>query len=318
MLDVVCVGSATKDVFLTIHQKIRSITYGSKVLIKQLEIHTGGGGSNAAVALSKFGLKVGYLGKTGDDEAGRIIRRELKENNITILNKNKSKLPTDQAFILNSDQEEDRIIYVYKGSSEDLKIKEIPKKIKTKWFYLGTLLGKSFSVLVYLSRYAQKNNQKILFNPSTYLANQGKKRLKEILKTTDLLILNKEEANLLLKTKKKEGLYLLKKIKKEIKGSVVITNGSKKIYALHQRKIYSLQPPRVKVVHTAGAGDAFNSGLLAGLIKGYSFSKALQLGQANALAVIQQIGTKNKLLKEKEAKEMIKKSKIKVFENELK
>ncbi|HLC52345.1 MAG TPA: hypothetical protein VJI98_03835, partial [Candidatus Nanoarchaeia archaeon] len=54
------------------------------------------------------------------------------------------------------------------------------------------------------------------------------------------------------------------------------------------------------------------SGFLAGIIKKYSFEDALRLGQVNSSSVIQYVGTKNKLLTEKEAKEAIRKHRIKV------
>jgi len=312
MFDVVCVGSATIDHFLTVSQKLKSITYGSKVLVKHIETHTGGGGSNSAAALSKLGLKTAYLGKLGNDDGSKVVEEEFRRHKITILNKRKSKLPLDEAFILNSEQERDRIIYVHKGSSEDLKTKDIPVKINTKWFYLATLMGKSFPNLIRLSKYAKRHNIKTLFNPSTYLAKQGLRKLKPILKNTNILILNKEEAKLLLKTKSNDVKLLLNKLKKQIKDTVIITNGPKTLHALNQNTIYSSTPPKIKVIHTAGSGDAFNSGFLAGIIKKYPFAEALKLGQANASSVIQHFGTKNKLLTEKEAKKIIKKHKIKV------
>lgn len=312
MFDVICVGSAVIDNFLTIRQKIKSITYGSKVLIKHLETHTGGGGSNSAVALSKLGLKVAYLGKLGEDNNASTIEKEFKQHKIRLLNKNKSKIDTDEAFILNSEQERDRIIYIHKGSSKDLKIKDIPGQLNAKWFYLATLVGSSFKVLIYLSKYSKKHNIKTLFNPSTYLARKGLRKLKPILKNTDLLILNKEEAKLLLGIRNNTANSLLKRLRKYVKGTIIITNGPKTLRALHQGTIYTSTPPKIKVMHTAGAGDAFNSGVLAGIIKKYPFEKILQLGQANAASVIQHFGTKNKLLTEREAKKLIKKYKIKV------
>ena len=93
---------------------------------------------------------------------------------------------------------------------------------------------------------------------------------------------------------------------------VFITNASKTLYAYHENNIYTLNPPPVKVIHTAGAGDAFTSGFLAGIIKKYTFADALKLGQVNATSVIQHLGTKNKLLTEREAKILMNKLKIKI------
>ena len=93
---------------------------------------------------------------------------------------------------------------------------------------------------------------------------------------------------------------------------VVITDGAKKVYVYSEGKVYWLIPPDVPVIHTAGAGDAFTAGFLAGIIKKYPVDEALQLGQTNSCSVIQHIGTKNKLLTIKEALQIMKKYRMKV------
>ena len=51
------------------------------------------------------------------------------------------------------------------------------------------------------------------------------------------------------------------------------------------------------------------------MIKNYTFADALRLGQVNALSVIQHIGTKNILLNERQARELMKNYKIKITVN---
>jgi sugar/nucleoside kinase (ribokinase family) len=91
---------------------------------------------------------------------------------------------------------------------------------------------------------------------------------------------------------------------------VIITNGSKILYALDGEEVYSLLPSKVKVVHKAGAGDAFTAAFLGAYIKGHNFGECLQLGQANAGSVIQAKGVKHRLLSEKEALEAVRSGKI--------
>ena len=89
MYDVICVGSSTIDVFARTkfselikitdkktHKETDLLAYptGSKILIKELNFTVGGGGTNTAVALSKLGHKVAYLGKTGKDENSHLTR----------------------------------------------------------------------------------------------------------------------------------------------------------------------------------------------------------------------------------------------------
>ena len=104
---------------------------------------------------------------------------------------------------------------------------------------------------------------------------------------------------------------MLKNLKKQGPAIAVITQGSKGAWVYEGKNIHHAKPYRVKVKSTAGAGDAFASGFLAGIIK-KDAAHALELGMANAASVIQYFGTKNKLLHYKEAKSFIEKHKQRI------
>jgi len=312
--DVLCIGSATVDTFLTIEEPFSSIHLGDKVLVKSVDQRSGGGATNSAAALAKLGLKTKTATKLGDDKDGNFILKELKRQGIENICRIRSKQQTDLATIISSTKEKDRIILVHKGASTDLSSKDIPSsKLHCSWIYLATLTGKSLSVAYDVARIAKKKGINLLFNPSLYLAQKGKKELSAILRNTTVLVLNKEEAQALLKSPSNSFEFLLKGLQKCGPHMVIVTDGKSGLYALQKNILYSLtKTPKVKVVHTAGAGDAFTSGFLAGLIKKYSFDDALRLGQVNASSVIQHIGTKTGQLTEREAKAMIKKYKIQI------
>ena len=63
MVDVVCIGSATVDNFVSMDEKFSEFKKGVKILATSYEIHSGGGATNAAAALSKLGLKIGVITK---------------------------------------------------------------------------------------------------------------------------------------------------------------------------------------------------------------------------------------------------------------
>jgi len=312
MFDVICVGSSTMDVFTKISSKFSKVKVGDKVLIKEIEKHSGGGATNSAVSLAKLGLKVGCLSKVGDDHDGDFIINELEKEKVYWFKTKKSKRRTSLSIILSSKKEKDRIIYTYKGASDDLKWKDFSKtKFKTKWIYLATLLEKSFKTAKKIVDYAEKNGIKILFNPSSYLAEKGKSKLKFILKRTEVLILNKEEAKKLLRSKEDKIEILAKKLSLLGPKIVIVTQGPKELI-LYSERIIKAKPYPVKVIHTAGAGDAFNSGFLAGLIKNKDLVECLKMGMAQSASVIQHYGTKNKLLKWKEIQTFVKKKRVKV------
>jgi len=315
MTDVITIGSATVDHFMTIEQPFSSIKAGDKILIKAAQTYSGGSASNAAAALSMLGLQVKMLAKLGQDHDAEFILGEMKKYNVANICRHRSRHHTDFSTIISSTKEKDRIIYTFKEASRDLEAGDFEEKdLAASWLYLGSLMGKSFAIG---TKIVKNTNSSVLFNPSLYLAQKGKKSLAPILTKTRILVLNLEEAQAVLKINSGKMDVLLQALHQLGPEIVIITNGEKSVHALYKNIIYSLQPPKIKIVHTAGAGDAFTAGFLAGIIKKYSFEDALRLGQVNALSVIQHIGCKNKLLKEKEGKMWMGKFGIKVKEKKI-
>jgi len=321
MYDVICVGSSTIDVFAKTkfselikimdskgETDLLAYPTGAKILIEELNFTTGGGGTNAAVSLSRLGNKVAYLGKMGNDENSDFVIQSLKQEKVDSLAVCDKKGKTGYSIILDSINH-DRTILTYKGSNNNLKFNEISiKKLKTKWFYFSTMLDESYDTLEKLAAFAKKNNIKIAFNASSYLAKKGFIFLKNILSKTDIFVLNKDEAELL--TKKKNIKEQLKSINKSGAKIVVITDGKNNFYAFDGNYIYSSKPTKIKVIETTGAGDAFASSFLAGMIKKNNIEFALNLASVNAESVVTHHGAKNKLLKYNEALIRAKKEKI--------
>ena len=322
MYDVITVGSATVDVFAKTHfselikiidpkgeTDLLAFPSGSKILIDDLEFTAGGGGTNTAVALSRLGHKVGFLGKLGQGTNSDFIHKNLMNEKIDLLcahgNGN-----AGYSVILDS-LDHDRTIFTYKGINDKLKAEDVPfKKLKTKWFYFCAMMGESFETLEKIAEYAQKNKIKIVFNPSTYLAEKGSRYLKNILGRTELLVLNREEAELLVGKDSFDNLLV--KLKGLGPRIAVITDGKNNLYAIDETHIYSAYPPPVKIVDATGAGDAFASTFLCGLLKNKDIEFSIKLGIINAQSVVKYYGAKNVLLSYKEAMKIIKKFKVKI------
>lgn len=305
MYDVITVGSSTVDAFAQVESeliKIKSVNHtdeliaypsGSKILIKELNLLTGGGGTNTAVSMSRLGLKTAYLGKIGNDSNSRIILEMLKDEEIEFVGV-KSKGRSGYSIILDS-LEGDRTILAFKGVNNNLRYGEIKiNKIKTNWFYFSSMVGKSFETLEKLAEYAEKNKIKIAFNPSNYLAEKGYHYLKDVLSKTELLILNKDEAMLL--AGKHNMAKLIENLMQHGPKQVVITDGKKGAYTLKGKTLLQVLANKIKVTETTGAGDAFASTFLACKIKKKSVEECLKLGLLNAESVITTQGAKKGLL----------------------
>lgn len=306
MYDVIAVGSATIDAFAKIdrkliHKKSYCLPMNGKVLINNLEIHTGGGGTNVAYGISKLGLKTAVITKIGCRDNSQRILRKLSEEKVDFLVGCAKKGRTPFSVIVDA-KGKDRSILTFKGSADELNYDEIDKsRLKTKWFYFCSMTGKSYKTLVKLAYVAEKKKINILFNPSSYMIKNY--NLKPILKRTNVLIFNKDEAMMLTKMNGKDIKKMMQAIYKMGPDGIVVTDGSKRIYAYDGDMVYTWIPKKsARIVETTGAGDAFGSGFLAGLIKTNNFRKALKLGNMNAEGCISKTGAKEGLLTWKDVK----------------
>ncbi len=299
MFDVVTFGSAVVDIFVDtdVAEKKGNMCYptGSKILLKNMRFDVGGGGTNTAVAFSRLGLKTGWISKIGDDLNGQSILNLMKKENVRFLGKIQKNHISGHSIILDS-RENNRTILTYKGINDYLGIQDIKlNKIVTKWIYYSSSLGKTFETQKKIASILKKSRVKIAFNPSEYLIRR--KNLTSLLKLIDVLILNKEEAEML--TKSKGDKNIIEKLHRLIdkKGIVVITDKNRKIQAFDGVKKYSLRPNKIRVVERTGAGDAFASGFVAGQIVGKSILESLKLGLKEGEFVIRHFGAKNNLIK---------------------
>ena len=223
MFDVITIGSATVDAFAETERKyLKKGAYcypaGGKVLLKSLDFHTGGGGTNTGVAFARLGLRTAYIGKIGKGHNAQWIRDELKQEKVNTSFVSREKARTAFSIVLDA-KGQDRTILAYRGSSSDLGIKDIKfRNIKTRWIYSSSLVGRSFSTLKKVAAFARKKGIRFAFNPSGYIAKLGKKKLKSLLAATDILVLNKEEAEML--TRKKGVNSCLKDLKSVISRAI--------------------------------------------------------------------------------------------------
>jgi sugar/nucleoside kinase (ribokinase family) len=78
-LDVAVIGDAVPDLIARVP---RIPGPNESVFGPPLLTRFGGAGGNTAVALARLGLRVGFVGRVGDDDAGRAVRTDLEDEGI--------------------------------------------------------------------------------------------------------------------------------------------------------------------------------------------------------------------------------------------
>ena len=297
--DIITIGSATIDVFVkpaerevAKHEGHLDVCYhiGEKVLIEEMAVETGGGGTNCAVAFARLGFKTGWLGALGDDMNADIVRKSLEKEDVAVLGKTIAGM-TGYSVIMTG-LHHDRSILAFKGVND--KLSTFPA-LNTSWLYCSSMLGRSYATLVRAVTHAKKKGVKCAFNPSMYLAKQGVAKLRPLLDCCDLLICNKEEAAALLGARIMTVRQMLRSLQSHAK-LVIITDGPAGAYATNGYDYWFIKPRPIKVIETTGAGDAFASGVVAGLIMRNDMEFALRCGMAEAESKIQHVGAKAGLL----------------------
>lgn len=304
--DVITIGSATKDVFLiskNFHQ-VKSQKFvtgygecfarGAKVEIEKMHFDTGGGATNSAATFANLGLKTAVVCKVGRDLAGQEVTKAMQQRKIdTRYIKASWEQETGYATIFLANDGE-RTILVFRGASAFLEPKDIPlKKCASHWIYLTSLNGR-LDLLSDIVNTSEQKKMHLAINPgSQEIANQ---KIYSLLTKAEILIVNQEEAKKLAKVETEEMKFLFLALHKYVNGMIVITNGQGGAWVSDQKNIYHADSLKVKVVNATGAGDAFGSAFVAGMIIYGGIKKALALAMLNASSVIQKMGAKKGLL----------------------
>lgn len=304
MFDVITIGSATLDVFVS-YKKIGIssknkrkgifLPLGEKIEGEKISFFSGGGGANAAGVFTHLGFRTAFCGMIGKDFAGKIILKDLKNfkiNDRFIFKTDKK--PTSCSIIFSG--KEGRVALPYRGASGFLGINDIPfKQINAKWFYLAPLSGKLVKDFLKIIEIAKRKNIKTALNPSKYQLET--KEIKKALKKTDILILNQEEAGFLTKIPFKKEKSVFKKLDELTKGICVMTKGNKGVTVSDGKFLYTASVLKTLVIDKTGAGDSFGAGFVAHYIKTEDIVSSIQFATANASANLKELGAKEGILK---------------------
>ncbi|MDP2656590.1 MAG: carbohydrate kinase family protein [bacterium] len=285
------------------------LNYAEKIPIRSLKSVIGGNACNNAVGSARLGLKAAFYSAIGDDEIGKNILKLVKREKVSLkylLVQKKSQ--SNLSIAINFKTERTELVY------HQPRKYNLPKLSTAKWIYL-TSMGKGFPVVhKQLLNHIDNTGALLAFNPGTHQLLAGTKSLLPILKRSNLLIVNKEEAEKLLGDRTmgsmEERMVQLRMLGSDI---VVITDGDKGAYASDGKKQYHMKNVPAKVLEKTGAGDSFSTGFLAALCHEKSIADALVWGAVNAASVIEHIGPQEGLMTKKTLLARIKKSKCKAI-----
>jgi sugar/nucleoside kinase (ribokinase family) len=304
MVKVCAFGAASQDVFLSGHEIVSSkdddgklveaFPLGAKINIENVVFSTGGGATNAAVTFARQNIEASFIGKIGHDAAGQAVIAELDGDHVDTFHViYDPKLGTQYSTVLLANTGE-RSILIYRGAAhahsaadyEDIDVAAYD------WLYVSSFAG-AMDALDAIFAHAKERGIKIAFNPGEGELEQID-RLRPLLEDVEILLVNKEEAAMIVEGNNSEELV---RHGMNYVPVMVVSDGPNGVTATDGKTIVTAgMYDDVPVVDRTGAGDAFGSGFLSQWAQGKSLKDAVIFASANSTSVVSQVGAKAGIL----------------------
>lgn len=296
--DLVSIGDTTIDAFIELHEasvhcsidrsdcKLQ-LSYADKIPYENLSMMPAGNSTNNAVGSARLGLKTAFITGVGDDGQGQEIKTELKAEGVDVKHIQVNRgAKTNFHFVLVFQGERTILIKHNKLTYR------IPGNLETRWIYFSSMAAGTEKFHQDLERFLHRRPTiKLAFNPGTFQIRMGARKLRGIYKRTEILFLNREEAQLVLKHNTRNVKKLLQGLHRLGAKTAVITDGRDGSYASNgSPKIWFMDEFPGPKIEATGAGDAYATGFTAAMFYGKTIGEAMAWGTVNGGNVVLHTG----------------------------
>jgi ribokinase len=305
----VSIGGATYDLFVQTGsdvvrsvdgRKVFDLPLGHKIRVKNVVETCGGGANNTAVGLSRLGCSAQFCGVLGDDKWGETLLKNFKKEGVDVSAVTIVEGEMSSFSIILSASSGERTILYEAGTNEHLHDANFSRESlkSADWVYLNHIQENSCVIQNdIVDMLTGDAGIHFSWNPGGCQIDAGlnDKNNSALLRQTDLLLLNKEEALRFTGAKTKEDA--IKTLLAAGAKVVCVTDGGNGSTASDGKNLYHC--PVVKdapVVDTTGAGDAFGTGVTWAFVQGLELPTALLAGTMNATSVVGTLGAQDGLL----------------------
>jgi ribokinase len=274
MADVTVFGDINVDVLMPVACYPES---GEDAMASSLTIRQGGSGANTAIVLSKLGLPVQMVGRTGDDQWGEIARQSLLEFGVDARAVSRDPLISTGLIFIPVAESGERTLFSYRGANASIAVDHIQSALiepvrflhLSGYIFLRSPQREAAWRLVELARQAEA---RISLDSGIAPAAQAQSELVKLLPQLSLLVLGVPEAKSLTGAiTQDEAVQALLELGVDLVGLKLGSHGC--LIADSDRSII-LPPFPVQAVDTTGAGDAFSAGLIYSQLKSFNLACA--------------------------------------------
>ncbi|MDD5083559.1 MAG: carbohydrate kinase family protein [Candidatus Moranbacteria bacterium] len=320
MSKIICIGSASKDIFfptgegelfdtpedITAQKKV-AFEVGAKYQVEDRFEAVGGVAANCAQGLARLGLEVSVYSCVGGDQTGEWVIGELqKEKVLTELIEQKDGAQTDLSAILVFTQSGERTIFFNRDANELLKV-DAKKLDGAEWVFVSALNGEWKENMRAIAAGVQEKRIKLAINPGQRNMKDDIVVVLEAIKQADVLLVNKDEAIELVMGMRQateadlqDENFLIRALYAHGAKAIGMTDGVRGAWGYDGNVVMHVDVLMQRSVDATGSGDAFGSGFFAAWAQGLGLEQSLRWGIVNGGNVVRFYGAKEGLLRSDE------------------
>jgi len=310
--DVVVFGLLVADILGRPVDLKRLPKRGSLQLIDTIAFSTGGNAANVGIALRKLGMKVGVIGRLGNDIWRDLIIGTLRTHGVDCAHINSDETPQTSATIVCVDTGGERSFLHTPGATRDIRSEDLTSRLeylsKTKILmvgYLGLLPQMENDLPKIFRKIKEKTNVLIALDTGG-IPRRNRRLVKAFLPYVDFFIPSLNEARSLtgyLSSGEIMGFF------RDCNASAVVglKLGKKGCLVADRDGEYFVPGfPVKKVVDATGAGDSFYAGFLAGSLRGLDTYHAAEFANMVGACCVSAIGASTGIRTFDETQQLIK------------
>ena len=302
MAEAGCAGILVADTFCG---PMRDLPREGQLLaIDAMPSKPGGCAANVAIGLARQGFSVDVAGCLGRDASASILLNGLKAHRVDCEHLvYTDAYPTSTTVILLVEGQDRRYIHVF-GANKGFTVGQIDRDwlMGLKVFYFGGLFampGIKKDEFADVLKFCREN--KVVTVVDVVLPHDftGMDELGPLLPYIDYFLPNDDEARQI--TGLADSLDQIRAFQSSGANTVIITLGSAGAVAARAGKLWRSGIYQMEIKDPSGSGDAFDSGIITGILRGWDMPQTLRYASVLGASVTQAVGTTDGLFTAKEA-----------------
>ncbi|HHA1934801.1 TPA: ribokinase [Enterobacter ludwigii] len=300
--NLVVLGSINADHILNLES---FPTPGETVTGNQYQVAFGGKGANQAVAAGRSGAKIAFIACTGNDDTGERVRKQLASDNIDIAPVSVVEGESTGVALIFVNAEGENVIGIHAGANAALTTERVnaQREIIANAEALLMQLESPVESVLAAAAIAHQNHTTVVLNPAP-----ARVLSDELLALVDIITPNETEAEKLTGVRVEnddDAARAAKVLHDKGIGTVIITLGSRGVWASVNGEGRRVPGFKVKAIDTIAAGDTFNGALVTALLEGKRMDDAIRFAHAAAAIAVTRKGAQPSVPWRKEIDEFL-------------